>query len=212
MHKKLALALIAAALCLTVTACGGSTPASESAASTPAPVEETSGAPMEEEPTITAKTAGEYAYATEMTFGKFEIPGDPDKGFVDIMKRYDKTVDPKFVNVKVDNREGYESAGVVEVRIYDKAGEEYKFVSPLDLLDAMRDEDESKIDYDTEYMKYWDKYNTSVSMGQLATETLISLDDLPDEFARVIVNTGIGGDIEAVTLDEAVEQGYPLDF
>ena len=167
---------------------------------------------MEEEPTITAKTAGEYAYASGMTFGKFEIPGEPDKGFVEIMKRYDDTVDPKFVNVKVDNRQADESAAVVEVRIYDAAGEEYMFVSPLDLLDAMRDEDESKIDYDTEYMKYWDKYNTSVSMGQMATETLISLDDLPDEFNRVIVNTGLGGEVEAVTIEEAQEQGYPLDF
>lgn len=155
----------------------------------------------------------EYAFATGMTFGKFTVPGKPDTGFLKLMERYGEVENASFVNVKIDNREGQDKAWVMNVRVYDAAGTEYLFVDPRDLLDKMFDEDQSKMDYDTEYMKYFDKFGDTVSKGEIDTMTLISLDKLPSEISRVIVDTGaFAGDVEAVTIDEAATQGYPLDF
>jgi len=220
--KKFVFLPVAAALALA--GCSSTPEAEPTASPTIAEAVETT-APAT---SATSSTAGEsesqqpaddssgYAFATGMTFGKFTLPGKPDDGFLKIMKRYDdadELGDVSFVNIKIDNRQADEKAWVTEVRVYDEAGSEYLYVSPVDLLDAMFEKDQSKMDYESEYMKYFDKYNTQVSQGAVGTETLISLDPLPKDIARVIVNTGgFAGDIEAVTIEDAKSQGYPLDF
>lgn len=222
MSRNIILATIAVfGLALTGCANGGQDPetAPTAAQETSQPsaeptAEETAGAPMEEERPSTASSSGEYAFATGMTFGKFEIPGEPREDFLKIMKRYDEDVeDVSFLQVKVDNRESDVEAAVMEVRGYDADGNEYLFVGPEEILDTMFAEDQSKMDYDKEYMKFFDEFTDSASPGEVQEFTLISMDKLPDEFARVMVDAGGSlGEVEAVTMEEAKEQGYPLDF
>ena len=161
----------------------------------------------------TASTA--WAFATGYTFGKFEIPGEPMDDFLDIMKRYDEegAKEATFISVKVDNRESDEEVWVREARGYDADGNEYKFIDPVELLDMMFEEDDSKMDYDDEYMKYFDEFQETASPGEVHEFQLITFDELPEDgFRRVMVDTGNLNEVEAVPMEEAESQGYPLDF
>lgn len=217
----LAVPLLSAALLLV--ACGASNSGNEgstapSTGSTPSSTESSpataSTSTATETSEVTEQAQGDYAFAIGNTIGKFTIPGQPDKGFMEIMKRYDDDVSMfTSVNVKVDNRQSDVEAGIIEIRGYDAAGKEYLFLDPVDILDAMFQEDQSKMDYDKEYMKYFDEFTDSASPGEVDEFLLMSGDKLPDEFAKIIVNAGgMVGEVEAVTMEEAKAQGIPLDF
>lgn len=223
---KKSLTLFAAALVLTLTACGGQpaaqpTPADEpiATASTkeqpPAssePTESLEGDPMEYE--AGSLTGTDYAFAVGMVIGKFSIPGSADKDLLEVMKRYDDDISSlTFVNVTMDNRQGDEEAHAAEIRAYDAAGKEYLFLSASTIVDAMYAEDKTKMDYDTEYMELFDRYTDSAKPGEVDEFLMVTGDKLPDEFARITVNAGgLIGEVDAVTLEEGKAQGMPLDF
>lgn len=212
--KSKPLTALAAATLLALTGCNATTTTEqpETATTTAAAPATASPTTIPDQPDARAPTTMEYAFATGMTFGKFRIPSDPDKGFLKLMERYDDDTDQvQFVTVKVDNREGFDNAGITEIRGYDKDGKEYLFVDPSDILDMMFEEDQSKLDYDKEYMPYFEKFADPVSVGEVGEQYFLTMDELPNEFRRVIVKVS-GEDVEAVTVDEAEEQGIPLDF
>ena len=211
------------ALALTLSSCASasdpaSAPApSDSPASPSSPEAIETALPEPSSSSTDAPSQGQpnsWAFASVATIGKFEIPGSTDEGFLDLMKRYDDDVSKvQFINVKVDNREADEEVWVREVRGYDASGKEYMFVDPVEFLDAMFEEDSTKMDYDDEYMKYFDQFQDTASPGEVHEFELITMDELPKEgFSRVIVDTGNLNEVEAVTMEEAKSQGYPLDF
>lgn len=212
--KKLSSLVVAVGL--TLTGCSAQ-PAAEStdrsiSAPTSATALTTEALGPEAEPSSEAGTDDQFAFATGMTFGKFTVPGESDKGFTSIMKRYDDDLDNlTYLNVLVDNRDGNDTIRIGEVRIYDEEGNESMYVSPLLFLDKMYEIDESKMDYESEYMKYFDEFNEGVSMGKKTTATLISLDKMPEKISRIIVKSNLG-EVEAWTLKDARDQGYPMDF
>lgn len=215
---KKTLAPLTVALALILTACGGQPSAqpapteTSAAASSSLTASNEPGAPMEYEPG--ALTGTDFAFAVGMVFGKFSIPGTADKDFLEVMKRYDEdTSNLTFINVAMDNRHGDQEAHAAEVRVYDKAGKEYLFKPAIDFLEAMFEKDQTKMDYDKEYMKFFDRYTDSAKPGEVDEFLMISGDKLPESFERITVNAGgLVGETDAVTLEEGNAQGMPLDF
>lgn len=182
--------------------------------------------------TAVEDTTAEYAFATGMTFGKIHTAGEPSPELRAFLKAaaeaegdtYDD--DFTFWTVKIDNREGQAEAFPNEFRAYDKDGGEYLFVGTLDLVEVVQDQlpdaPDAKVDSPEwkSYEKLFSKYEAAFDSEQLVANpgavkefTVVTGDELPDEFTRMTIDLGgLVGEAEVIPLEDAQSQGYPLDF
>lgn len=174
----------------------------------------------------------EYAFATGMTFGKVTTSGKPspeldaflDAAGEDAGDAYED--DFTFWTVTIDNREGHAEAFPYEFRAYDKDGSEYIFKRTLDLVEAVQqqlpdapDATEDSPEWKA-YEKRFDLYEAAfesesvvANPGALKKFTVVTGDDLPEEFTRMSIDLGgLVGEAEVITMEDANSQGYPMDF
>ncbi len=167
-----------------------------------------------------------------MTFGKIRAAGEPSPELRAFLKAAAEaegdTYEDEFTfwTVKIDNREGQAEAFPNEFRAYDKDGGEYLFVGTLDLVevvqDGLPDAPDAKVDSPEwkSYEKLFSKYEAAFDSEQLVANpgavkefTVVTGDDLPDEFTRMTIDLGgLVGEAEVIPLEDAQSQGYPLDF
>ncbi|MGC0270823.1 hypothetical protein ACPROK_14780 [Glutamicibacter soli] len=234
--KKLLIASSTLALSLALVSCsGGSEPAP---ATTPSEAPAASAAPVESSASTSASKPAdesgvkEYAFATGMTFGKVATSGKPspeldaflDAAGEDAGDAYED--DFTFWTVTIDNREGHAEAFPYEFRAYDKDGSEYIFKRTLDLVEAVQEQLPDAPDATEDspewkaYEKRFDLYEAAfesesvvANPGALKKFTVVTGDDLPEEFMRMSIDLGgLVGEAEVITLEDANSQGYPMDF
>lgn len=232
--RKTGLAVLAIAG-LALTACGAADAQTE-----PMPVEASASAtpsltatPEPVEPTKESFSPDEYAFATGMTFGKVTTSGKPSKELDTYLEAVSKSVgediegEMTFWTVKIDNREGLEKAFPNELRAYDSKGKEYLFVRMLDIVEAVNEQlpelsEKATLESDEwkDHKKLHDLYiaaseseTSSANPGAVKEFTVVSGDELPDEFSKMTIDLGgLVGEADVITMDDAESQGYPLDF
>lgn len=233
--KKLAPLILIAGLALT--GCGeantpeNSQPVEITPPASASPATE-SAKPMPSE-TDSTMVEPQYAFATGMTFGKLTTDGKPGSELKAFLEGAQESVGEEigdeftYWTLKIDNREGTESAFPNQFRAYDDAGKEYLFVRTLDLVEGVNDqlppaplEAASDSTEWKEYEKMFDLYEAafeaedySANPGAVKEFVIVSGDDLPSEFAKMTIDLGgLVGEADVITLEDAESQGYPLDF
>lgn len=234
--KKILPLPLALALLLAGCASSESAAITDTAPSTSPAIEVTPAVePTQEQPTAKTTAPGassKYAFATGMTFGKVTTSGTPDKElktFLDGVAEFTGEGykdEVTFWTVKIDNREGTDEAFPNELRAYDKDGGEYIFIRSLDLVEAVQEQLPDAPDAPAEspewksHEKLFDMYSAafeaesySAKPGAVKEFTIVTIDDLPDELAKLTINLGgLVGEADVITMDDASSQGYPLDF
>lgn len=233
--KKFSPLAVLAIAGLALTACGATDAQTE-----PMPVEASTSAtpsltatPEPVDPSKDSPSPDEYAFATGMTFGKVTTSGKPSKELDTYLEAVSKSVgesmedEMTFWTVKIDNREGLEAAFPNELRAYDSKGEEYLFARTLDIVEAVNESlpelsDKATLESEEwkDHKKLHDMYITasesetsSANPGAVKEFTVVSGDELPDEFSKMTIDLGgLVGEADVITMDDAESQGYPMDF
>lgn len=226
------------ALALLLAGCASSEPstiADTAPATSPAAEVTPAVEPTQEQPTASTTAPGaasEYAFATGMTFGKVTTSGTPGKELKTFLDGVAESTgegykdEVTFWTVKIDNREGTDEAFPNELRAYDKDGGEHIFIRSLDLVEAVQEQllDAPDAPADSpewkSYEKMFDMYSAAFEAesykakpGAVKEFTILTIDDLPDEIAKMTIDLGgLVGEAEVITLVDAESQGYPLDF
>lgn len=208
---KKSLALLAAALMLTLTACGGTeapvstvspsaspaqAPAAEvtPSATSPAPCNDPSCDPNNGLFPVDGKFEFTSTYGTTGTF-TFDDKADPE---VEALRKIGKVKPLHYMNVKVDNRSGSVAANMLSVTAYDPDGKKYEYTGISDMIGEWRGVVDLDVDGSSAlYNRFIDAGNAhldSIDVSEAGVKILAYEGELPKGFTRVEVNASGGFD------------------
>lgn len=172
----------------------GSNEAESTANDTPQVVGPPTSAPISEP--ITLDGPRTFQYVTEAgTAGALTIPSDPYQSMEDLYAATNTEGDRTYASVDVDNRQGAEEYGVLEVNLYTPEGEQFTLESVNIAVHELSPFDPNSLAFDlseTIDSETWD----DVAIGERRAEYVVTERPLPPDVTRIEVVQSGGGPVQ----------------
>lgn len=193
--------VLAAIAALALSACSGpaDAPAAAPEPSSASPTTESATMPATatSEPTEAADPQessmipgkGDYEFQTGYgVVGTFTLPGKPN-ATVERMRKMVGEKPIKYIDVKIDNRNGEQPANMYQLAFFDAAGKKYDIAHATEPIEVWRERYASTETPDlyNEFVAATNSMVESVDVGEVNTISFAYTGELPDEFARIAV-------------------------
>lgn len=140
---------------------------------------------------------GDYEFQTGYgAVGTFTLPGKPN-ATVERMRKMVGEKPIKYIDVKIDNRNGEQPANMYQLAFFDAAGKKYDIAHATEPLEVWRERYASTETPDlyNEFVAAENSMVESVDVGEVNTISFAYTGELPDEFTRIAVKAH--GDTDA---------------